>query len=160
MPLAAAHRAADMRMFHFGTMRPAAPSRIPSLRDRPRGSVGAYALHVQCPWRLETANEILTGRLDLWEPVTQSDDFSFNEWDCEKDGNLQDLRVNEVLASTGMVVESVDAKPNGHFELTLGHQRSLTVFPSGSVSEDWRLFKPDTDEPHLVVSGGKIERDD
>ena len=83
LPLAAAYRTVDMRVFHFGTMRPAAPSRIPSLKNRPRGSVGDYALHVQCPWRFETENEILTGRSDLWEPITQSDDFSYDEWDYE-----------------------------------------------------------------------------
>lgn len=57
LPLTAARRAADMRTFQFGT-----------LREVERGSVGDFALHVQCPWRIEGPAGIVTGRLDLWEP--------------------------------------------------------------------------------------------
>lgn len=47
LPLSVARRAADLRGFHFGEMRPTR-----------RGNGGAYVLHVQCPWRLENEGRI------------------------------------------------------------------------------------------------------
>src|SRR4051812_5580418 len=86
LPLTAARRAADMRVFQFGTLRPV-----------DRGSVGDFALHVQCPWRIEGQDGIVTGRLDLWESV--EDDAPFDEsWDYDKFPNLQDARLELWLA--------------------------------------------------------------
>src|SRR6266516_3307006 len=51
-------RAADMLVLHFGPIR-----RHPS----GTGTVADYALHVQCPWRLDGPNGTVTGRDDLWE---------------------------------------------------------------------------------------------
>jgi hypothetical protein len=70
LPLTAARRAADMRTFQFGTLRPV-----------DGGSVGDFALHVQCPWRIEGPSGIITGRLDLWEQVEDNVPFDEN-WDC------------------------------------------------------------------------------
>jgi hypothetical protein len=57
LQLTIARRGADMRGFHFG------PIRVVE-----GGTVGDYALHVQCPWRIEGSQGIVTGRSDLWEP--------------------------------------------------------------------------------------------
>lgn len=161
LKLASAGRAADMRMFQFGTMRPAPKSDIPALRDKPRGLIGDFALHVQCPWRIETDNKILTGRSDLWEPVDSPDGFSYDDWDYEADGNLQDHVIEQFISnSDNAIVETIDTRSNGAFTLALNDGYALVVFPSGSVGEDWRFFRPGTDESHLVVSGGAIERDD
>ena len=161
LELGAAHRAADMRMFHFGTMRPAAPSIIPSRKDKPRGMVGDFALHIKCPWRIETENEILTGRSDLWEPVQESDEFRYDEWDYEKDGNKQDDVITEFFSSNEKaVVESVELTLHGQFVLLLTHGIRIAVFPSGAVAEDWRLFRPGIDEAHFVVAGGRVDRDE
>src|ERR1043166_8085691 len=81
LPLTAARRAADMRTFQFGTLRPV-----------DRGSVGEFTLHVQCPWRVEGPGGIVTGRLDLWEPVEGNVPFDKN-WDYEESPNLQDARI-------------------------------------------------------------------
>src|SRR5215470_17765318 len=56
--LAIVRRAADMLVLHFGDVR-AHPSG--------EGTIGAYALHVQCPWRLDGPSGTVTGRDDLWE---------------------------------------------------------------------------------------------
>jgi hypothetical protein len=86
LPLTAVRRAADMRTFQFGSLRPIG-----------RGSVGDFALHVQCPWRIEGPEGIVTGRLDLWEPV--KDNALFDEhWDYEQSPNLQDARLERWLA--------------------------------------------------------------
>src|SRR5262252_4212631 len=83
LPLTAARRAADMRVFQFGTLRPVN-----------RGSVGDFALHVQCSWRIEGPDGIVTGRLDLWEPLDVNAPF-----DETKSPNLQDARLEQWLAN-------------------------------------------------------------
>ncbi len=47
-----------MRNLHFGPLR------------KSKGTiVGAFALHIQCPWRLEAKGKILTGFHDHYEPA-------------------------------------------------------------------------------------------
>ena len=75
-----------MRIFHFG--------QIKTVKD---GTIGEYALHVQCPWRIEGPQGIVTGRSDLWEPTEADADFDWDSWDYEKDGNLQDKLIGSLL---------------------------------------------------------------
>jgi hypothetical protein len=60
--LSATHRAASMRMFDFGELQ--------TVRSKLRGkdrfrTVGQFALHVQCPWRIEGPDGLVTGLSDL-----------------------------------------------------------------------------------------------
>ena len=150
LPLTAARRAADMRTFQFGT-----------LRAVERGSVGDFALHVQCPWRIEGPDGIVTGRLDLWESVEEDIPLEQN-WNYEQSPNLQDTLVERWLAEHkgALVVQSVDADEFGGASISLSQDFVLRMFPAGARGEDWRLFRPNGDLPHLVISGGKVECDD
>jgi hypothetical protein len=150
LPLTAVRRAADMRTFQFGTLRPV-----------DRGSVGNFALHVQCAWRIEGSDGIVTGRSDLWEPA--QDNAPFDEtWDYEKSPNLQDAQVERWLADNqeSLVVDNVAADELGGAVISLGKGFVLRLFPAGTRGEDWRLFQPKSDAPHLVVSGGAVEPND
>jgi hypothetical protein len=147
LPLSAARRAADMRTLQFGT-----------LRQADRGSVGDFALHVQCPWRIEGPDGIITGRSDLWEPVDENTPFD-PDFDCEKSPNLQDARVETWLTQNEgfLVVQRVDADDYGGAAIHFGRGFVLRLFPGGARGEDWRLFRPGTDAPHLVVGAGVVE---
>jgi len=159
LKLAVARRAADMRVLHFGTMRPAPESTLPSQENRPRGSIGDFALHIQCPWRIETDDKILTGRTDLWEPLEWPSGFSYDDWDYERDGNVQDRLIEQFMTNCdNLIVESITIQSNCSFWIAFNGGYKLVVFPSGSTGEDWRFFRPNSDESHLVVSGGAIER--
>ncbi len=161
LTLAVARRAANIRVFHFGSMRPAAKSDLPSLRDKPRGSIGDFALHIQCPWRIETNKSILTGDSDLWEPLDRSKGLSYDNWNDDTDGNLQDQLIEQFMShNDNLIVKNVDCRPNCTFTLTFAGDYRLIVFPSGSTGEDWRLFRPESDESHFVVFGGAIECED
>ncbi len=147
--MSAVRRAADMLVLHFGPM---------TYRDD--SSVGELALHIQCPWRIENAGSIITGRSDLWEPIHRTDEFSYDTWDYHRDGNLQDELINQLLDRPDEFrVQSIDVHRNGSFSIDLSDDYRLVVFPSGSVGEDWRLFRPGSAEEkdHLVISGGVIE---
>jgi hypothetical protein len=147
LPLTAARRAADMRTFQFGV-----------LRTVDGGSVGDFALHVQCPWRIEGPDGLVTGRLDLWEPVENNAPFDEN-WGYEKSPNLQDARLEWWLAENDgfLVVRGVDADEFAGAAIRFDRGFVLRMFPAGTRGEDWRLFRPKTGAPHLVISGGRVE---
>src|SRR5215831_10483944 len=108
LPLTAARRAVDMRTFQFGTLRPVSG-----------GSVGDFALHVQCPWRIEGPDGIVAGRLDLWEPIEENAPFDEN-WSYEKSPNLQDALMKQWLSENDLVVTNVDADEFGGAVISFG----------------------------------------
>jgi|SRR5688572_19030939 len=159
LKLSIARRAADMRGFHFGPIK-----RVEG------GTIADYALHIQCPWRLEDENGIITGRTDLWEPAEITPDIDWDTWDYDENENLQDHRLESVLGgydsethsfvnnSDLLVVENFHVDNYGGVTLLLSGGYRLVIFPAGSQGEDWRLLGPDSKVHHLVISGGKIER--
>ena len=58
-------RAADMLGLHFGPIRPHASG---------EGTVADYALHIQCPWRIDSPGGTFTGRDDLWNTRVPASD--------------------------------------------------------------------------------------
>lgn len=161
--LSIARRAASMRGFHFG--------RITIEADKNR-STGEFALHIQCPWRIEGPIGIVTGDEDLWEPVGQDEDIDWEKWNYEDNENLQDQQVGELLGGYDpmtksfinktefLVVEAINADDFGGASISLSGNYRLVLFPSSSVSENWRLFQPSSDQEHFVIAGGLVESAD
>ena len=155
LPLSIARRCADMRVLHFG-----------KITEDQDGSFGEYSLHIQCPWRLENVDGIITGRMDLYEPMSEVLDDDC-EWDDEKE-NLQDKKMLELLEGYDsrtkspvnrtqfFIVESIESNNHGSVTIRFSGGYSLILFPAGSAGEDWRFFKHHQLEPHFVVEGGKI----
>lgn len=156
LPLAIARDAGSMKNFQFGVIRP---------HPSGKGTVGEYALHIQCPWRLTQSGDIVTGSEDYYEPAEPDKEVDLRDWQL---GNLQRKRLGEVLRSFDgatrswvngtpeLVVESVVADAFGGFELILSGDFRLQVFPSGSRGEYWRFFTPGSSGPHLVMNAGRI----
>jgi hypothetical protein len=144
-----------MRMFAFGNM-----------HEVDGGTVGEYALHIQCPWRIDGPSGIVTGRSDLWEATSGA--VMPDEWEPGFDDNVQDVALANLLGASDattnshvsngvkLVVERVDANDIGDLVLTFSGGYRLVIFPSGTVGEAWRLFQPGTETPHLVVEGGSV----
>jgi hypothetical protein len=55
LPLTIARDSGNMKNFQFGKIRP---------HPSATGTVGDFALHIQCPWRLMKNDRILTGSAD------------------------------------------------------------------------------------------------
>lgn len=156
LPLAIASDAADMKKFSFGAIRP---------HPSGRGTVGEYALHIQCPWRLTQNGHIVTGSDDYYEPAETDQEIDLEDW---RAGNLQRKRLGEILRSFDsatrswvngtdkLVVESVSADDFGGFELILSGGFRLQVFPSGSRGEYWRFLVPGDLESHLVIDARRM----
>jgi hypothetical protein len=145
--LSASYRAADMRVFHFGRMHVIGG-----------GAVGEYALHVQCPWRIETEDRIITGHDDLFLPAEETEDFDWESWDWDGGETLQDRLVSDFLAKTEPSVQDLNTDRYGGAKLSLSGGYSLVLFPADSQGEDWRVFKPNSEGEHFVVSGGRVEK--
>lgn len=146
-----------MRCFHFGKLIEAPPSLLPHLEKKPRGMVGDLALHVQCPWRLDAGKSIVTGLTDLWQRTLASETISYDEWDWDRDGNLRDQRMTDYFARyPDSKVASVSLSDHGSFTLNLCDDVKLLVFVSGCASENWRIFRPNSDK-HFVGTGGIAE---
>ena len=100
LPLSIARRGADMLILHFGAIQETESRIRVGNRAGLKGSVGDFSLHIQCPWRLESSDGIVTGRGDLYRsPETSKyfddelDDDSF----YEQGKNLQDRKIGELL---------------------------------------------------------------
>lgn len=153
-------RAADMRCFRFG-----------EVRETEEGAFGGYTLNVQCPWRIEGPEGIVTGDSDLCEPAEDSLDIDWDAWDFEESPNLQDAMIEVFLQGydlqTGLfndetdklVVEAISGDAYGGATLTFFGGCRLVIFPAGSRGEDWRIFRPGVDERHFVIAGGQVEEE-
>jgi hypothetical protein len=147
--LSASYRAADMRIFHFGILKPA----------HNRGQVGEFALHVQCPWRIECPEGILTGRYDLFEPAEMHEGFEYENWDWDGNETLQDRLITQFI-SVAPTVEAVETGIHGSASVIMAGGYNLVLFPAGSHGEDWRIFKPGSNDEHFVISAGRIGETD
>jgi hypothetical protein len=132
-------RAADLRVFRFG----AAP-------DAGREAGSQYALHVQCAWRIQGREGIITGQNDLWEPADAEEAMDWESWSYDTHPNLQDRRMHQWMA-VAHVVATVDADDVGGVTLAFARGYRLVFFPSGSRGECWRLLHPSSGDPHFVV---------
>jgi hypothetical protein len=152
LPLTDISRAADMRMFGFGALV------TQEVRGQMR-TVAPYALHVQCPWRIEGPAGIVTGRSDLSEAADPETEIDWDNWDYVNPPSLQDKLLgeffNEQLAS--LIVNTIAADDCGGVVFEFAQGLKLRLFPAGTMSEDWRVFRPGDDAPHFVISGGKLE---
>ena len=172
LPLSIARRAADMLVLHFGTIREVESGIKVGKRAGEKGSVGVFSLHIQCPWRLDASDGIITGRGDLYiSPETGEyfDDELDDDTFYEQGKNLQDKKISELLQGidpiTGdymnttqfLMVETVDSDNFGGATIGLSGGYRLVLFPASSVSEYWRLFQGATNEKHFVVSASSVE---
>ena len=154
LPLSIVRDAADMRVFHFGKVVP---------HPSGRGTVGAYALHVQCPWRIVDDKIVVTGASDRF--VEPMDDTEVHE--DPRSGNLQRIKIESLLkgydaetksfvnVTEQLVVISVKTDNYGGADLQLSGGYRLQMFPDGSHDENWRFFA--LEGRHVVIGGGQVE---
>ena len=139
-----------MRVLHFGTV-----------REDESGSWGEYALHLQCPWRLDGPDGVVTGQGDLWEHPTL--EVPPQDWSYEHGDNLQDVRVGALLGGRderthswlntkpgALTVMRVQGEESGELTVTFSGGFRLRVFPDTSRSEAWRLLAPGGGGAHYV----------
>jgi hypothetical protein len=154
LPWCAAGRVADLEWFHFGSQHTV------TTHDGQTRTVGDYALHIQCAWRIRTSFRIIVASNDLYYPAdeTLTDDDNFH-WDVPG-ANLCDRKMAawlQAFAGHFPIVQKVTADNVGSVSLFLSDDQMIEIFPDDSLtdeySEHWRFFKPGTDDEHFVLSG-------
>jgi hypothetical protein len=169
MKLSIARNAGSMKNFQFGNI-VAHPSS--------KGTIGQYALHIQCPWRVvvaqcawrvPTKNLIVAGSGDWWEPAERSENFDWDDWNHNRQTpSLQQKALAELFQeydeatkswiniSDQLVVQQVESDDYGGLNIHLSGGYRLQAFPDGASGEHWRLFEPSTEAPHLVMCDGRL----
>ncbi len=140
---------ANMVGFHFGDIRPHSRG----------GTVGSWALHVNCPWRIDTSSGTVTGNYDRWD--YQNPDNVPEHWTPESGNSLRDRKLSELFGPpdesqswSGMkgkfTVVSVISSEFGDVTIQMSEGLSIKIFPAASCAEAWRFFSPGDDLPHLI----------
>jgi hypothetical protein len=133
-------RAADLVWVHFGELR--------KIHDQHAGSrtVGEWALHLQCAWRLTLPPAIIIGREDLHYAAEGIEPY---DWDTDGEHESRFDRIatslNQDFATSPSRVSTVLADALGGFTLRLDGGSCFDVFPAistASKSEHWRIFRP------------------
>jgi hypothetical protein len=159
LQLSLMHHAGNMRGFHFGRIARSA-----------NGITGEFALHVQCPWRIESETAIVTGFHDWYVfaggPEGISDD---PDWEPETGGSLQELRLRALFdcpidesrtlinRTSALWVTGVAADVYGGCHIGLDNGLCIAVFPCASNGEHWRLFRVDDETSHFVVGDQSLK---
>jgi hypothetical protein len=148
-------RASDLQWFSFGEQRT-----ITTMKGT-TSQVGEFALHVQCPWRIVRADVLVVGSRDLYAPADEEapvpDEFKYDGVVTRRDKRMAELFADDTV----LTVRAIDVGEAGALGIALDSGHILELFPNDStLGEDWRLFRPYRDDPHLVISGGTIEPDD
>jgi hypothetical protein len=158
LPLSIAREAADMRIFHFGSIRP---------HRSGKGTVGSHALHIQCTWRLVDRDGIITGYSDRFycpDPDVEPNPENLRSGNFQKIlierfmGDFDHVTRSHVDLKGRHVVASVQADRYGSVDIAFNDGFRLQLFPDGSSTEDWRFFATEpADQDHFVVVGGTVE---
>lgn len=157
-PLWASHRAVDVQVFQFGDKRTVTSNFGP--RKGQQREVGAYALHVQCAWRIHGPEGIVVGSRDRYvRPDSGRDPENDDDWDWSAPGaNRCDERLGAWLQARAHDVERVRADATGGLVLSLADGFGLEVFPDDSSDrERWRLLRPGELTSHVVVTGDGLD---
>ena len=147
-PLRSIGRAANLLWLHFGEMR-----EVPA-RGGGTKSVGEWAIHVQCAWRLCRDGRIVVAYRDYYY---SPEGDALDDWDAPGRSRFDQTAaaLNADFDANSPSVLSVTTDDVGGFSLALSHDYRLDVFPDDSshdnYSEHWRLFEPRADREHFVV---------
>lgn len=149
LPFLYAGAAGTLLWVHFGD-----EVEIPDMRGGAR-TVGAWALHIDCPWRITGLDGVLTGSGDYWEPPALGEDGRDENFDAYNDRTRFDVQIrNFVSEFRGACVKNIAVDSAGGFRLSIGRWNSLEAFPVNSQDiECWRLFQPGNSTDHFVVTG-------
>jgi hypothetical protein len=136
-------RAADMKMFAFGS-----PRELP--RRGGGVTVGQFALHLQCPWRLTQNGVTLTSHEDIAASTGSGGSAS-----ADRATNRCDEVIERLFASGAFTVVGASCQPLSDLTIACTNGLVLEVRVDADNAEQWRLFEP-AEVPgqgldHLVV---------
>jgi hypothetical protein len=142
-------RAAEMATFQFGQR-----TKRLGLNGKEK-EVGELALHIQCPWRITSGNEIFVGSRDVYYPVDSDGRQASDDFDWDRSPNRRGELLNRLFNGNRLfIVHSTELGPGGSLRIEFENGFLLEAFPDNSLSlEHWRFFSPGDDRSHFIVAG-------
>lgn len=138
-------RGADMKMFAFGS-----PRLVP--RRNGEVSVGQFALHLQCPWRLTQHGVLITSHEDITLPVSAHSGGASSD---SRGGNRCDEAVERLFAASKFSVVGTSCHQLSEVAIACSDGLALQISVDDASTEQWRLFEPaevpGQGKDHLVV---------
>ena len=137
-----------MLWLHFGDMREVA-TRLGGTK-----TVGDWAIHVQCAWRLCRHERIVVAYRDYY---CSPEGDALQNWDTPGKSRFDKLAkaVGVEFKAASPFVRAVTTDDVGGFSLALSHDYRPDVFTDnsghGEYDEHWRLFEPQANSKHFVV---------
>jgi hypothetical protein len=120
----------------------------------PRGqlrTVGEWALHIQCPWRIRQRTNLVVASGDFYY---SSAGEPLDDWDSPGNSkfDVTAATLEGELSASPPSVTSIRIDEVGGFTIELTNDYRLDVFPDRSIlnTEHWRLFQPGIDQSHFV----------
>jgi hypothetical protein len=147
-------RAADLASFQIGTQRTVID------HQGKAKTVGQFALHIQCSWRIVQPGRVIVASGDLY--YTPDGHAPGPDFDWEPRGaNRRDVNLDHLFSDDQqLVVRDVKLECAGFLRIMFANNVCLEVFPDSSLDqEQWRLFQPYTGRPHMVACGGSVRED-
>jgi hypothetical protein len=145
-------RAADLASFQIGQQRTV-------IDDKGKTkTVGQFALHIQCPWRIVQGEKLIVASGDLYYKPDESAPGSDFNWE-PLGANRRDINLDRLFAAgEPLVIRDFRLGCAGFLRIELTKSFCIEIFPDASVDlEHWRLFQPYTDSPHTVARGGSVK---
>ncbi|GGG95204.1 hypothetical protein [Silvibacterium dinghuense] len=147
LPLIGANRAGELATFSFGALREVQTSR--GVRQKPD-----LALHLQCAWRLVGGDSVLLGSSDLYYPADGREDRSDFNWDIPGASRRDALMEELMRGDERLTVVNAELGIAGALKIQFNQNYCFEIMPNNSIDDEyWRLFKPGTDDEHLVIEG-------
>lgn len=117
-------------------------------------TVGKFALHLSCPWRIQRNSKIQLASMDMFEPASAHRYDKTFEWDIQGN-NLFDERTAIFCNKEPVItVQSVQLSPTYDLNITFSNNCVLEVFVCGSTdAEQWRLFECKNLRDDFIVTG-------
>ncbi len=155
-PMARAGRAASLAWFQFGEIRTHVTKRSP------KAKAGEYALHAECLWRLLGPDGVITAMSDVHYTAGPEPEY---DYDGDKTNAIGSSRFDERIRrirplekARALVVERVTVDAGFGLSVELARGYRIEVAPADTTDEEqWRFFRPWSDDHHLVVSACGME---
>lgn len=148
-----------LQRFEFG------PQRDFTNNKGERVTVGDYALHIGCPWRIIRRERIIVAYIDLYFPDENAVEAGGDDFDSYTPGaswrDRQMQRFVEQLYKAPLIVKTIEADAVGSVRLKMSGGYRLEILPMDSLSfEFWRLLSTGTEstqQEHFVVTGRGVQ---
>lgn len=120
-----------------------------------------YILHIQCAFRFRTAEEVLIGNLDMFEPTRAMEDspsFDWNtfDWDVQGFNRYDEWALQWKKEGHQVAVEAMEISDFGDLTIRFSGGLILEVFANNAQNECWRFFERHAKE-HLVVTAQGVD---